>query len=272
MSLGIVIKGTEGVVLAADSRVTLTTIETPVAGKEIHRNVNFDNATKMLIFREPNEFVGAVTFGDAVIGTTASDLRTIASYLPEFEVTLAGGSRLSIKEFSEKLSEFFLTQWNAKMAAAPVSTGIMFVVAGYDEGAAYGSEFSFNIPNTPAPVEVSANDFGVSWGGQGEICDRIVNGFDGRLKAGLIKALGVPITKMPALDAELAKGNLGIPYQFLPLQDCIDLAVFLIRTTSMAQNLSVGLRGVGGEVDVTVITPEGRKIIKQKGLSGDRIY
>ena len=69
MSLGIVIKGPEGLVLAADSRVTLGT-QTPNGGIF---HVNFDNATKLLSFdgnnvKGPNSYLGAVTYGQAIVG------------------------------------------------------------------------------------------------------------------------------------------------------------------------------------------------------------
>jgi hypothetical protein len=63
--------------------------------------VNFDNATKLLTFAKPNTWIGAVTFGDAVIGTTASDLRTPQSFVPEFEVGLPP-ERLSVANFSQR--------------------------------------------------------------------------------------------------------------------------------------------------------------------------
>ena len=79
MSLGVVIKGPEGLVLAADSRVTLEARQQN--GAPIP--VNFDNATKLLAFSKPHKHVGAVTYGMAAIG-----VRTAHSYLPEFEVWL----------------------------------------------------------------------------------------------------------------------------------------------------------------------------------------
>src|SRR3990170_4489468 len=99
MSLGIIIKGPEGVVLAADSRVTLSA-KTPQG--LLH--VNYDNATKLLSFSEPNNYIGAVTYGQAAIG-----LRTANSYLPEFESSLEK-NRLSIDEFANRLSNFFIEQ------------------------------------------------------------------------------------------------------------------------------------------------------------------
>ena len=57
------------------------------------------------------------------------------------------------------------------------------------------------------------------------------------------------------LNDELHKElQFPIPYDVLALQDCIDLAIFLIRSTMTLQRLAVTVRGVGGPVEVAVIT------------------
>lgn len=85
---------------------------------------------------------------------------------------------------------------------------------------------------------------------------RIVHGFDSQVPR-LIREFDTE----GAIDVEKlydhSRNNLAftIPYESLPLQDCIDLTAFLIRTTMVAQNLSVGLRGVGGSIEIVTITP-----------------
>jgi hypothetical protein len=60
---------------------------------------------------------------------------------------------------------------------------------------------------------------------------------------------------------------LPIPFQFLPLQDCVDLSEFLVRMTTVVQPWTVGLRGVGGEVDVATITrTDGFQEVRQKKI------
>jgi len=105
MSLGIVIKAPEGIVLAAESRVTLTANQDK---NQIH--VNYDNATKLLSFAEPHNYVGVVTYGLAAIG-----LRSAHSFIPEFESALPD-NRISVCEFAEKMRDFFVIQWeNSKI-------------------------------------------------------------------------------------------------------------------------------------------------------------
>ena len=112
MSLGIVIKGPEGLVLAADSRVTLSA--TPVQGNAFA--VTFDNARKVLQFASPHNYVGAVTYGEGGIG-----LRSAQSFMPEFESTVLNQttSRLKTADFAQKLSDFFMQQWHAANLPVP---------------------------------------------------------------------------------------------------------------------------------------------------------
>lgn len=65
--------------------------------------------------------------------------------------------------------------------------------------------------------------------------------------------------------------NLPIPYQFLPLQDCVDLSIFLVRTTIELQKWMIDIRGVGGVIDVATITrTEGFKYVQRKEIKGDK--
>ena len=261
MSLGIVIKGPEGIVLAADSRITLTA-QTPQGS--IH--VNYDNATKLLSFSEPHNYVGAVTYGQAAIG-----LRTASSYLPEFENTLEE-KRLSVDEFANRLSTSFQEQWCKEMPKDYKGPNMTFVVGGFDEGEAYGQVFLFEIPGVPEPHRQHDNGFGITWGGQREIVDRLMQGFDERLMQILARELKLSGDDAQRLyDVLRRELQLPVPIQAMALQDCVDLAVFFLRTTMWAQSLTIGIRGVGGAIDVAIITRrEGFRSIQRKEIVAER--
>ena len=265
MSLGIAFKGPEGIVLAADSRVTLT-------GQRPNSNLlveaHYDNATKLLKVRG-QDFAGAVTYGLGALGDR--EPRTAHSYLPEFETELAAEKRLPVEEFATRLGEFFQHQWNATNTPAGADP-MVFLVGGFDEGDAYGRVFELAVPNAPTPVEKSANDFGITFGGQAEIAGRLLNGYDPQLE-NLVKA---NVHLNPAQTANLRQKVLQrlampIPYQFLPLQDCVDLAIFLIKTTATLQGWAAGARGVGGAIDVATVTrTDGFRAIQEKEIVGER--
>lgn len=97
MSLAVVVKGPEGLVLAADTRIT---VSAPRKGDAVSLVVNYDNATKVLGFSESHGWVGAVTYGDALIGT-----RTAHSFVPELELEMRH-ERCTVLEYAQFLSAF----------------------------------------------------------------------------------------------------------------------------------------------------------------------
>jgi hypothetical protein len=265
VSLGVAIKGPEGIVLAADSRVTL---EARPANTNIVLPVFYDNATKLLSFsKQPN--VGAVTYGQAVIG-----MRTAHSLLPEFEVGLEA-KRLSVAAFAEKLSEFFLDRWKASMPKDYSGPQLTFIVAGFDEGAAYGEIHLFEIPGNPRPKVRTAKDgFGMTWGGQLDIVSRIVSGYDPSLAHLLAKESEQPQEVVEKWLSNVQPAvQLVVPFEFLALQDCVNLATAVIRTTMVFQDTAVRMRGVGGPIDIAVIRRTGGlQFIQRKALAGEMGY
>ena len=281
MSLGFVFKGPEGVVLAVDSRVTLMVQDAPPfpGAPPILVPASFDNAAKLLEISN-QKYVGAVTYGAGAMGQQQP--RTASSFLPEFERELEGLKkdnegrpiRLHVADFAERLGEFFMKQWKSCGMPDTVPPGqeMVFLIGGYDEGEAYGRVFEIYIPNRPAPNELLPDGFGVAWGGQREITDRIIQGFDGQLPGMVQDILAVPPQQRnPALENELRNRlTLHIPFPFLPLQDCVDLAIFFIKTTVTLQKWLVGVRGVGGMVEVATVTRmEGFRAIQRKRISGE---
>jgi hypothetical protein len=273
MSLGIAFKGPEGIVLAADSRVTLTgQIQAP--GQPITLLPStYDNATKPLRVKG-QDFVGAVTYGVGAIGQ--NEPRTAHSYIPEFEHELLGIGRLTVQEFAVRLSKFFLKKWNEQKMPTVQGQDMVFIVGGYDEGAPYGKVFDFLIPSQTDPIEKhnASGSFGLVWGGQREYADRLIHGYDGRLPDLTKNFLGIDDKKAGELSKHLQDQlQAPVPYAFLPLQDCVDLAIFLIRTTIIMQHWIVGIRGVGGAIDVAVITQTGGfKEIQRKRIMGEAYY
>jgi len=268
MSLGVCIKGPEGIVLAADSRVTLEAKR----GNGPVIPINYDNATKLLSFGEPHNYVGAVTYGVAVIGQ-----RTAHSFIPEFEQKVLSDKkeRLSVEEYAVKMSKFFMERWGEVMPGPPKYNGqqMTFLMGGYNPAEAYGRIFLFEIPGNPKPKEQHAGEskFGMSWGGQLEVASRIIHGFDPALP-GIIKQVVNPSKEQEReIEKQITKLlRFPIPYNVLPLQDCVDLAIFLIDATMTAQRLAIGLRGVGGPIDVAVIRrTKAIDYIQQKEIHGN---
>ena len=104
----------------------------------------------------------------------------------------------------------------------------------------------------------------------------MINGFDPRTMSTVRDFLRVPLSQVqPAqpdpLEIELrAKLAAKIPWQFLPLQDCVDLSIFALRATITLQKWIVDIRGVGGAIDVATVTrTEGFEYVQQKKIIGE---
>jgi hypothetical protein len=268
MSLGIAFKGPEGIVLAADSRVTLTA-EMKRGKEKMMLPATYDNATKLLQLSAIYN-VGVVTYGIGAIGQ--KEPRTAYSFLPELEKNLADKKIVqpTVDEFAKQFSDFFMDQWNEKMPPKYSGPDMVFLIGGFDKDEAYGKVYRVTIPSNPTPEEQNANQFGVTWGGQLEYTNRLIKGFDPKLPVIAKNFLKLTDEQQVALEKHL-EGALStqIPYQFLPLQDCVNLSIFLIRTTIELQNWIVGVRGVGGAIDVATITrTAGFKPVQRKTITG----
>lgn len=260
-----VFKGPEGLALAVDSRVTL--VSTTSTGQVLYSH--FDNATKMLSFTK-QPYVCAVAYGTAAIGNPP---RTIHGFLPEFEERLSakyGDDRGTVADIATDLGVFYTEHWQQSGMANPGSNGLdpmQFIVAGYNEGEPYGRVYEVSVPTRPTPVEQNAGtNFGISFGGQGELVCRLLKGYDPRALTVAKDALGLDDTQVKNLEGQwAAQLPLGVPFQFLPLQDCVDLSAFLVNMTSAVQTWTVGVQGVGGLVDVATVTrTDGFRAIRQK--------
>jgi hypothetical protein len=265
VTLAVVFKGTEGIALAADSRVTLS-MRHP-NGQETYSY--FDNATKMLSV-QGQPYVGIVTSGAGTIGTTAP--RTAHGFMPEFEEELGQkhSGRASVEEVARELGRFYRDQWSqaGMPVGQPGTVQMQFLIAGFDERDAYGRVFKVTVPDAPDPVEQAAGTFGLTIDGQAELVGRLLSGFDPAAIGAIQRHLALDAGKADDLRQKLmSEFGLQIPFQALPLQDCVDLAAFLVGMTSAVQRWTTGLRGVGGAIDVATITrAEGFAAIKQKKI------
>jgi len=145
-----------------------------------------------------------------------------------------------------------------------------FVVGGFNENEPYGKTYLIELPRNPVPLEKNPDAFGITWGGQREYVDRLIGGFDARLLQVLRKELDLKDNQLTAIEQSLASLQMQIPLTAMPLQDCVNLAIFFVRTTIQAQALSVGVRGCGGPIDLAIITRrEGIRFIQKKEIVGE---
>ena len=156
--------------------------------------------------------------------------------------------------------------------------GIVLFVAGYNED---GSHEVFNVY---VPGEIIKRrdsnqrgmEYGANWIGQTDVVSRIIKGWDPRIFnvpfiGDILRQKGQPV-----LEKQLNGLEYAISWGAMPLQDAVDFSVLVIQTTSAIQRFSDGIQadpgdipGVGGPIDVLVLSHDGPKWIKRKDLSAD---
>ncbi len=155
-------------------------------------------------------------------------------------------------------------QGNVKHGVAGVDS-INILVAGYNKSGTH----EVYVCNIPGEIQkrrdstAKGKEYGAGWIGQADVVQRIVLGYDGRIRN--IKFVQESMTKYgeEEINKQLRNLEYAIQYGTMTLQDAIDFSTLIIQTTSAIQRFSDGITadpgdipGVGGPVDVAVITPD----------------
>lgn len=270
MTIAIAVQVHDGVVLASDSASTL--IDTATGASNGIVNV-YNNANKIfnLVKGLP---IGAVTYGSGSIGTSsistlAKDLRRRFSGKDKSHTDWhLNPDAYTIEEVAIKAREF-LYEETYKALPGPVPgmyTG--FLVVGYSSGAGLSEGWLVELRenDSPAPVKVIAQgDAKIQCGGDPEVFSRLVLGHSLKLRDALVEG-GVPESNVDTVLAGLrAKMHIGLVEHPMPIQDAIELAEFLVNTTSTFTRFKRGAATVGGPVESAAITKhEGFKWVRRK--------
>jgi hypothetical protein len=256
MSLAITIITPEGIIQAADSRVSIPIKVTD----EVMTYSHFDNATKLLTFEPPHNHISVATYGAGTIGA-----RTAHSFIKEFQKTLPT-TRISTRKFALNLQTFYKTEWE-KIEDNPQDSPMVFQIAGINNNQQFGEVYVVSVPGDEEPQKVISNgDFSLYYGGDQYVVDRLIQGRDTRLDGKIIGHPDLDHEKGALLDvfSEIQETHL-LPLGSYALQDAIDLARFLIDTTAKMQKLSLNLKSVGGAIDISCITKaDGCEMISKK--------
>jgi len=237
MTVVVGVAAPDGIVLAADSR---TTSFPAGAAPDARHRIASDSTDK--VFTIGDRFAVA-TYGDTFIG-----FKTIGGLMDEFIAQIRDEPPEDIDSFTARLGTFFheryaafLVEIGEEIDANDESVRIGFLVAGYDsEGIGHLKEVF--VPGARiGPVDITTALTGLAPRGQTDVIDRLLAGVDWT-------ALGSHARSFPQ---EVVEALSSIEYEIMfpiTLQDAIDLATFLIRTTIDMQRFSDGVKNGGGGV------------------------
>lgn len=184
---------------------------------------------------------------------------------------------LEIKEEKNVVKFRFKAPNGQVQEGVGVVEGINLMVAGYNKDGSHEVYMCY-IPGEIQKKRDSkekGEEYGADWIGQIDVVSRIVLGFDGRI--GNLKFINQTSQQLgqDEVNRQLRSLEYVIQWGTMTLQDAIDFCVLMIQTTSAIQRFSDGVQadpgdmpGVGGPVDVAVITPnKGFVWINKKKLS-----
>lgn len=256
-TVNITVSTNDGVVIASDSRVTYFTED---GDKSYVSRIATDAAQKVF---QLGDFVGATYSGKASIGD-----RSISGIIRDFRVEQSIGdtSNTDVTVVAQRLYEFISGRYLKEFMGKQVEP-LELTVSGYDKGKAKKAYTIIVSPLGAKIEEIKAfQDLGARWRGQTDVITRMIKGVDNKL---------LIMLESPARE-EAEKMAYNIPFKYMTLQDGIDFAIFMIRTTIDMQRFADGtvdepgaVQGVGGTIDVAVITTDGFHWIQKKELRGE---
>lgn len=268
MTLSVVALVPDGIVLASESLATLSSnlkVFCPKCKKEISiGNINCPNpecdnqiptslpashsvyANKLFQLKDRN--IGITTAGSGFVTG-----RTTESHIREFE-SIKLVERDTIEDIASKLGNYFLEQAKGFFKnkeyenLAKDIQFITFIIAGYDNvdvqkgDVKIGKAFSVAVGKTVKIDKIHEKGYSSSIRGDARV-----------------------VIKLMKKDPEIPIAE--VPYNLLPLQDAIDYARFLIKTTIEYHRFATMIPTCGGEIEVATITPQtGFEWINRKKL------
>ncbi len=234
MSLVVTVYVPSGIVMAADSRMTVLRSEEREEGEQKlkvqQQIVLSDNAYKVVALSTIGSGIGVYDAG--VINNQPVD-----SHVHRFEEE-AITPEDDVVSCGEKFLSFFQTNY----PNVPVG----FHVAGYrlEKRASVPYVFVGHTTKQEGVRRVNVND-------------------EGKMQYGILRSGDIQV-----VNRLIEKTQLPL-FAAMPLQDAVDYAVHLIRTTIDTMRFEPRFPGVGGAIDVLAVTPAEMRWVQRKELQGE---
>ena len=265
MTIVVAVKVNDGLVLAADSALA---IQGGIVGQPPGILKTYDYGRKLSHIKDYP--IGTLTWGTVLLGS-----RTIESLISEFEFGLPSAKDeqikgFKIKDIAEQLREFLLERYQEQYGQLSLDNGLPslgVLTSGYSDGQYFPEQYLFEFPGVPElqirrpNKENGEPNFGADWFGLTDTITRLIKGADLQLAQPLAEKYN--ITQDEAWQF-LSQHQYHIVFDGMPLQDAIDLAVYLVQMTIGRYRFVVGAPLCGGQADVAVITPRGFNWVYRK--------
>lgn len=241
MSLVVTVFVPEGIVMASDSRQSITVEGRTPDGRTFKvETVNSDSVMKTFLLEDQQ--VGISNFGQDLLGTVP-----MSGYVKRFieeEIVSAD----DVTTIPLKLVKYIRKSFSQADAG--------FHVAGYSKSAKVSVPYFYHChvaKNTVERRNVKPDGsvaYGATWSGQIDVITSIVNPI---------------ITKDEKGQDKIVYSPAPIAFDAMTVQDAIDFAVYAIRTTIDTMRFQARQKNVGGPIDVLLLLPDAKpKWIQKK--------
>jgi len=242
MTLIVVTYVPEGIVMASDSRQTVTLERKTPDGKDFKiETVNSDAVVKTSLLEKQQ--VGVSNYGQDLLNGVP-----MGSYIKRFvEEELVATD--DVTTIPQKLIDYFRKSFP--------DADVGFHVAGYKKEvkASIPHVYRCHVANNSVERRNTKPDgslaYGASWSGQTDVLTSIVN----------------PVIIKDDKGADkVIRATAPIIWDAMTLQDAIDFSIYAIRTTIDTMRFQARPKNVGGPIDVLLLTPGEAKWIQRKEL------
>ncbi len=256
-----VIVGTAGLAFFADDTGIRKNVSEYI--EEFKKENNLNNLTVEEISERLHEYINKQYPWEKQLDISAQQL--------EFDAQRNGEKILSLDRKNDSIT-FKIKQPSGRIKEGHLNIEpVNLIVSGYNSD---GTCETYEI-NSPGDMILKRKnaEYGCTWVGQGDVVSRLILGYDSKLfKVPMINSMNKK--SLENLRTQIRGLEYYIQWSLITLQDAVDLAVFLIKSTSLIQKYADGIsmdvgdiQGVGGPIDVVLITKDGINWINRKEIT-----
>jgi hypothetical protein len=267
VTIAISMKVNDGIVLAADSASAI--IEKNPSGALSVVNI-YNNANKIfnLIKGKPVGLIawGSGSIGNSSISTLTKDFREL---IKEKKIGSIENNSYTIKKMALEFKKFIYDEnYLKEFKSWDEKPDMGFMIVGYSTNSHFSEEWKLDIQNGECEdpyIVREKNQIGITWNGEPEAICRLYLGHSTAL-SDILEMTGLNNSKITEI-LDICQERLVAPMvtPAMPIQDAIELAEFLVDTTTQFSRFIPGASTVGGPTEIAAITKhEGFKWIKRK--------
>jgi hypothetical protein len=258
MTICVFVRVAEGLVLAADSVVTLSgEVTDPQGNRGIAVVQTFNFANKVSHVKDYP--IGVMTWGLASIGE-----RSIQSLIMEFEYdypSLEENKTFTVRKVAEDLVQFIKKRYDDAFSSEPPEVrGLGVFIGGFSHDAFFSEQYQYEYQKSDGLIDPRPNNpngtpqFGAGWYGMTDALVRLVKGYDpGSLEELVARGVDRGIIEQWVNDNV---SELPLVFAGMPIQDAIDFAEYCVNVVIGRWRFGPGAPICGGNIDIAVLRPQ----------------